>query len=519
MTDGVWERVRAVRQVDDGRPLYERVATVLSEAIRSGDLPAGRRLPTVRELAELLQVSVTTVMSTYTHLRTDGLVTGEVGRGTFVTKPAGPSPAPATVPAGDGRDRLGVARPALMRPTPLPAIAWRRGALALAESRLRTAFPGAVDLMRGGPDPAMLPTAALKRAWHAAAETLTVADLQYPTDIDPDPALVEQLLPRLRQDGIEAGADDILVFSSTQQVLALVTEILRTEGGREQVYAAVEEPGYQTAMDTFERGGLGLVGMAMDADGARPESLEEAIGVGARVALFTPRAQTPTGASWTAGRRAALAEVLAAHPSVWIVEDDHFAEAASSRPGSLASDPRLRERVIYARSFSKSLAPDLRLSAVVTGEELRTRLVLAKTYADGWTPRTAQRALAALLADPETDQVLGGAKWAYEHRRRTLGRLIHERTEGAISATVGLDGLHLWLPMPSRCGAGEVVAEAAGHGFLLAASDQFYLRPGHDRYVRLNAGVADLAVTSAVAEALARTVRKLPSAPRVVLTP
>ncbi|MFC7548678.1 PLP-dependent aminotransferase family protein [Plantactinospora sp. GCM10030261] len=515
MADGVWERARSIRQIDDGRPLYERLANVLGDGIRGGDLPAGHRMPTVRELAELLQVSVTTVMSTYTHLRTEGLVTGEVGRGTFVTKLAGPAPSLRQV-RDDDRDELRRRRPP--RPAALPALAWRRGALALAESRLRAAFPGAADLMRGGPDPSMLPTSPIRRAWHAAAESLSAADLQYPTHLDPDPVLVEQLLPRLRRDDIEAGPDDILVASSTQQVLALVTELLRAEGGREQVIAAVEEPGYQTAMDTFERGGLALVGMAMDAEGVRPEALEEAIAAGARVALFTPRAQSPTGVSWTVQRRAALAEVLLAHPSVWIVEDDHFAEAASSRPGSLVSDPRLRERVIYVRSFSKSIAPDLRMSAVVAGDELRTRLALAKTYADGWTPRAAQRCLAALLADPETDRVLDGARRAYEHRRGTLADMIRERTDGAISATAGPDGLHLWLPMPSRWGAGEVVAETAGHGFLLATSDPFYLRPGHDRFIRLNAGVADLTVTSAVAEALARTARKVPSG-RVVLTP
>ena len=514
MSNDVWERAREIRKVaEDGRPLYERIANVLSDAIRSGELADGHRLPTVRELAELLQISATTVVSAYNRLRDDGLAVGEVGRGTFVSHPAG---APAVA-----NDRQPLHISANSSSLLIPAsIAWRRRALASAETRLRLAFPEAVDLMRGGPDPALLPTTALRRAWRAAADNLTVAELQYPMRVETDPTLVEQLLPRLEADGVAADPDEILITSSTQQLLALVVELLHTDRtGSDPVIAAVEEPGYQTAMDTFERGGLHLVGMPLDDEGVRPEGLEAALANGARLVLFTPRAQSPTGSSWTTERKDQLAEVLAGHPDVWIVEDDHFAEASTSKPGSLRNDPRLRARVIYVRSFSKCLAPDLRMAAAVADDHVRNRLSLAKSFADGWTPRTAQRALAALLADPETDRALELARSTYAARRSSLGALIQECTGGVIAPTIGADGLHLWFSLPAGGHAGELVAETARAGFLLAGADPFYVGPGHDRSIRLNAGVAPVEVTAGVAQALANTLRHLPSRSEMVLTP
>ncbi|GAA1610783.1 PLP-dependent aminotransferase family protein [Kribbella sancticallisti] len=512
MSNDVWERAREIRKVaEDGRPLYERIANVLSDAIRSGELADGHRLPTVRELAELLEISATTVVSAYNRLRADGLAIGEVGRGTFVSHSAG-APTVAT-----DRQPLHIPSSSLFVPA---STAWRRRALASAETRLRLAFPDAVDLMRGGPDPALLPTTALRRAWRTAADNLTVAELQYPMRVETDPTLVEQLLPRLEADGVAAESGEILITSSTQQLLALVVELLHADRtGTEPVIAAVEEPGYQTAMDTFERGGLHLVGMPLDDEGVRPEGLEAALAKGARLVLFTPRAHSPTGSSWTTERKDELAEVLAAYPDVWIVEDDHFAEASTSKPGSLRNDPRLRARVIYVRSFSKCLAPDLRLAAAVADDEVRSRLSLAKSFADGWTPRTAQRALAALLADPETDRALDLARSTYAARRSSLGALIQERTGGVISPVIGADGLHLWFSLPAGGHAGELVAETARAGFLLAGADPFYVGPGHDRSIRLNAGVAPVEVTVGVAQALADALRHLPSRSEMVLTP
>src|SRR6185369_12234472 len=103
----------------------------------------------------------------------------------------------------------------------------------------------------------------------------------------------------------------------------------------------------------------------VDEQGAVPESLAAALKAGAKAVLFTPRAHNPTGASWSSERLAALADVLAAHRDVIAIEDDQFAGVCYTRPGSLLSDTRLESRVIYVRSFSKSIGPDLRIAVAV----------------------------------------------------------------------------------------------------------------------------------------------------------
>lgn len=109
-------------------------------------------------------------------------------------------------------------------------------------------------------------------------------------------------------------------------------------------------------------------------DGALPDSLECAIRAGANAVLLTPRAHNPTGASWTPERLRALGDVLSQYPHVLAIEDDHFGDIADEQPGSLLADVRVEDRVIYIRSFSKSIAPDLRLSVAAARPRLKTLL-------------------------------------------------------------------------------------------------------------------------------------------------
>src|SRR5260370_33342158 len=132
----------------------------------------------------------------------------------------------------------------------------------------------------------------------------------------------------------------------------------RLGGPREAVFA-VEQPGYYPIFDAWDHAGVRMIGIETDEDGARPESLESAIRAGANAVLLTPRAHNPTGASWTPEPLRALGDVLSRYPHVLAIEDDHFGDIAQEQAGSLLADARGEDRVIYIRSFSKSIAPDL----------------------------------------------------------------------------------------------------------------------------------------------------------------
>ncbi|GII92781.1 aminotransferase-like domain-containing protein [Sinosporangium siamense] len=505
----------------NGRPLYERVAHELSEAIRLGELKPGERLPSVRQLATDAGLSVTTVMSVYNMLAESGLVRGEAGRGTFISERPKSDEAQAHT---DSAPAEPVHRPPTRRPpTRRTSSAWRRMVLAQTEARLIESFPAAVDIMRGSPDPELLPVEAIRDAMKTVSSSLRPRDLEYPSTLSIEPELAEALQPRLMADGLAADSADMLVGNSTQQFLSLLALLLRQRSPEEPVLAGVEEPGYQTAMDTLELAGLTLIPMRLDQSGVTVEGLRAALESGVSAVFLTPRAQSPTGCSWSVERRRALADVLASYPEVWIVEDDHFAEASVSRPGSLYNDARLQDRVIYLRSFSKSIAPDLRLSLAVARPPIRHSLLMAKSFADGWTPRVSQRILAAVLSDARTDELLLRARTEYTRRRTTLHEaiLIASDTHGLDASVdhVGPDGLHLWVTLPRGVDADRMVEAAARHGFLLAGGQPFFVTPGNQRHLRLNAGAVLPADAAKVAAAIRDAAVDVLNQPTALLTP
>jgi DNA-binding transcriptional MocR family regulator len=367
---------------------------------------------------------------------------------------------------------------------------------------LRLSYPTAIDCTTGRTDPALLPLEVLRRAWREAVNETTANDLQYagPQPVSP---LIDALLPRLRADGIPARAEDLIIGSSAQQLMNLAVGVVASLHGSAELTIAVEEPGYQTAFDAFERAGHRLVGVSVDGYGAMPESLNAALGAGASVVLFTPRVQNPTGSSWSPRRRAELADVLTAYPSVVVIEDDQLAEIASGSVASLCVDPRIADRVIYIRSFAKAVAPDLRIAAAIAQTRLRTPLLEAKSFTDGWTSHFTQRTLAKALVDPELDEVFANAAKTYSARRAgVLGELSRRLRPLGGSAT-GPDGVNIWIQLPASIDAAEVIERAAQLGALAAPGEHFFIRPGRSDVVRLSIGSIGVEQAAIVGEIFA----------------
>jgi GntR family transcriptional regulator/MocR family aminotransferase len=429
-------------------------------------------------MAEELGVSTTTITAAFSLLRERGLIRPEVGRGTFVSER--PSAYLRTQRVTPGA----IAVP-LSRREKMP---WRRRVLMGSTARLRTAYPHASDCSTGRPDINLLPFDIIKRAWHATMEASTPVDLQY-AGPDPIEPLTLALSPLLAKDGIEATARNLVIGSSAQQLMSLCLESVGGLSGSEKSVVAIEEPGYPTIMDTYERAGARLIGIAVDEYGAIPDALAAALEGGATLVLLTPRAHNPTGASWSSARLSAIADVLAAHPGSIIIEDDQFADIATTRPGSLLTDERIAERVVYIRSFSKSIGPDLRMAVAVARPRLRDLIVEAKGHADGWSSRLLQRTLTAVLVDPELGPVLARARDAYRNRREVAAEALNTALRGYDGgAWCGPDGVNLWVRLPHGVDSAEVAEHAAAFGVLVAQGEGFFIRPGRNDVVRLNAG-------------------------------
>jgi GntR family transcriptional regulator/MocR family aminotransferase len=464
-----------------GPPRYEQLASVFERAIRSGELSPGDRLPTVRQLSAGMSISATTISSAFELLGNRGFVKAEVGRGTFVVpqwqeayQPQARTSQPTRLPAGSAR--MG------------PRTPWRRNFLMRASSRLRAAYPGAMECSTGRPDPALLPIETIRRAWADCIEAVSPGDLQY-AGTEPIRHLTDVVTPILEADLIPARAQDLIVGDSAQQFFALVYEVVTAQSEAPVPVVAVEEPGYPTLLDTLERAGARLVGMAVDQLGVIPASLDSALRDGAQMVLLTPRGHNPTGASWTRERVAELANVLRAHPHAVVVEDDQVADIATTRPGTLLSFPELESRTLYVRSFSKSIAPDLRMAIAVARPMLREAVAEAKAFADGWSSRLLQRVLARTLESEDVVAALQRARDAYRQRRQSavaaLNRIVAPRGGGSWS---GPDGVNVWLHLPPGVDSKDVLERSAELGVRVADGEPFFLVPGQGDVVRLNAG-------------------------------
>ena len=450
---------KSYRSAESTGPKYRVIAGVIGEGISAGHFPMGTQLPTVRQLSKDLGVSETTVAKAYEFLHELGQIEGKVGSGTYVKRSATSDPSQAKAA---GLVRQPPVETSLSKSSP-----WRRRTLTFNAGHLRTAYPSALDCTSGRPDPALLPLSVLKKAWLAATRKMACEHLQY-SGPHPLPALVERVIPRLEMDGIFARETDIVVGSSAQQMIMLAVQVVCALSGNTKLIIAVEEPGYPTIFDSFERLGHQLVGIEVDANGAIPASLENALALGVQSVLLTPRAHNPTSASWSPERRSALSDVIAAHPEVVAIEDDHFAGITTTRPGSLFSDERIGDRVIYIRSFSKSIGPDFRIAIAAARSRLRALLMEEKSFADGWSSRLTQSAVAAAFADPDLESALKRSAQAYQDRRRAAATALSSRAAGLARVNPGMDGVSVWVALSPEVGSSEVIEHEAALGVLVA---------------------------------------------------
>ncbi|MEO3805450.1 aminotransferase class I/II-fold pyridoxal phosphate-dependent enzyme [Nonomuraea sp. B1E8] len=365
------------------------IAAGVEAAVSEGRLPPGRMLPPVREAAASAGVSPGTAAAAYRLLRERGVVETAGRRGTRVR--------------------------------PRPASTFRE------EIRIEVP-PGVRDLSQGNPDPALLP--ALHEALAAAARAHEERPALYGTGDDEE--LLALAGARLRADGLSPAP--LAITSGTLDAVERVLAVHLRPGDA----VAVEDPGWTSLLDLVTAMGLRIVPMRLDDDGPLPDELGRALRAGARAVVVTARAQNPTGAAVSAARAAGLRELLAAHPDVLLVEDDHGSGFVDLPLHPLAGVTR---RWILVRSTAKSLGPDLRLALVTGDPTTLDRLRGRQRLATGWVSHLLQRAVAHLWRTEAVDTQAVAA--AYARRRDGLVEALAVR---GITAH-GRTGLNVWVPV------------------------------------------------------------------------
>ncbi len=409
-----------------------------------GDLEPGELLPPMRELAKQLGVNPNTVASAYRTLRERGVIETAGRRGSRVR----------FRPASTARDAIRIEVPAGVR-----------------------------DVSLGNPDPALLPS--FVGAFTAAAARNDRRPVMY-GEAALDPELDACVRAAFDEDGIPAGP-----LAVTSGALDAIERVL-TARLRPGDAVAVEDPGWSSPLDLIPALGMRPVPMAVDDEGPRPEAVERALREGARAVLVTNRAQNPTGAALSAARARTLREILAAHPSVLLVEDDH-GHGIVDLPLHLLTEGE--GSWVLIRSFAKAYGPDLRI-AVLTGDALTVDRVLGRQrLGPGWVSRIMQRAVAELLTSGAL--VPAEVAAAYARRRDALVTALERR---GVAAS-GRSGMNVWVPVADETGA---VTRLLQSGWAVAPGARFRIGAGPG--VRITVSPLTLADIEPLAEAVAYAV-------------
>lgn len=364
------------------QPLYEQLYRQLALEISSGRLRGGSRLPSRRALSGHLGVSEQTVNNALDLLTAEGFVFPKARQGLYVA------------------DLL-----------PLGAIA-KNKPLAVSAPRPLPRF----DFSTQGADINLFPGKTWARLIHEVLtrekEVLGKADAQGDLSLR---AAMSSFLYQYR--GVHAAPEDIIIGSGVEQLLGIVGQLFQSP-----LIIACEDPGYPEAGKAFERAGHQVIPLAMDAQGVRAADLEAS---GARLAYLTPAHQYPTGISMPAGRRSELLHWAWAKEGRYLIEDDYDSEFRyRSRPLPALQGMDAREKTIYIGTFSRSLAPGIRIAHLALPGELARRYRQMNLRSGDAVSRFEQRALARLVEEGHYVRHLRKASGVYQKRCETLCGLL-----------------------------------------------------------------------------------------------
>jgi len=408
-----------------GGPVYRAIVEAMAEDMSSGRLPAGTRLPPHRDLAWRLKCTVGTIARAYAEAARRGLVSGQVGRGTYVLDPVSEarnvydSIAARTV-EGEGAIDLAINRPVGDNSAPAVAAALRR----IADQSNLSQLLG-YNLEGGAPRHLQA-----IRAWAA-------------------------------REGVEAPLNRFVLTVGGQQAILAALAALSRPG--DVIFAEeLTYPGLKVAAGMMDRS---IEGIAMDSHGLIPEAVEAALQSGrGRVVYCMPTIQNPTVAIMPLERRRALIEIIRRYDAT-LVEDGIYAFLADAPPPPLVT--LAPDRCVYLGGLSKSVAPALRIGFAVAPEHLVNRINAHVSASTMMVPTLQGEIAAILIEDGAAAAAAQAQKAELRERIRMASDILGPRLVPHCAS------FNLWLPLPPPWRADTFAAEAYRRGIVVAPSGSF----------------------------------------------
>ena len=419
-------------------PLYEQLYRALAADIQSGVLPPGKPLPGRRSMAAQLGVSVNTVDTAYQMLAAEGLAESRPRSGFYVQETG-------------GMLQSGAPRP--VSPAPAPA--------APAAPAYR------YDLSTTGIDTALFPA----RSWgriqrdllYNSPQLLQRGEAQGDAELR---AAIADYLGDFR--GVRCTPEQIVVGAGIEYLLGCLAHLFA--GGT----AAVENPGYSRARAVLQNSGIPCLPADIDKSGLSAASLTR---TGANLCYITPSHHFPTGVTMPAPRRAQLLAWAREQPGRYILEDDYDSEFRFDiRPlPSLQGMAGPDGPVVYLTTFSKSLAPGIRIACMVLPGPLLARYRQDFALYSNTVSRFEQQTLCRFMTGGYFTRHLARMRLTYKKRMEHLTAALTGALGPALTIRGRHSGLHLLLTMPGAGGEAQMTARAAARGVRLHGLSEYYL--------------------------------------------
>jgi 2-aminoadipate transaminase len=473
-------------------PLYVQLRDQLRALVNTGDLRPGDRIPASRELAVQLGVHRTTVANAYAELESEGLISGHVGRGTFI--------------CGETEARK-------IHPAPLPsalngALRWEslfadeRGEETL--NRLMQAAPrGAISFVMARPATEFFPIEDLRNCSNAVWRREGPEILQFGSS-DGYAGLKEAVVSMLRAEGYEAADENLLITGGCQQALDLLCKAFLRPGDT----VLIENPTYPGVLAVFAGSRVQIQGVPVRTDsglGMTPGvdvSAIEAVLMQNRVKMIvlTPDFHNPTGTTLPVSERRRLLEISGRF-QVPIIEDHIYARlrARGERVPSLKQLDR-SNLVIQVDSFSKIAFPGLRVGWIVAPANVIDRLRLVKQSTDLHTGQLGQAILAEYMRRGLLTRHLERTRKAYSARLAALEQALERHMPPGTKWTRPEGGMCLWVELPPGFDASELLIHVRERGVLFSPGRYFYLQNPMPNTLRLGfAGLQERDIARGIA--------------------
>lgn len=342
--------------------------------------------------------------------------------------------------------------------------------------------PEIISFAGGLPAPELFPLADIRAAFDQVLSSGDTSSVQYSTTEGYLP-LREHITEIMERRGIQCPPDRVLTTNGSQQALDLVAKLFINKGD----LVAVENPTYLGALQVFDSYQAAYAAIDSDEFGIMPDALEKVLAERKpKLIYLTPTFKNPTGTTLPLERRQAVCHLLARY-RVPLIEDDPYTEIRFN--GTFVPTLKSMDRsgcVIYLSSFSKTVAPGLRMGWIAAEPEIISTLVKAKQAADLHTSSLVQQALYQYLTNSDVSAHIDNIRTAYGARRNLMIDAIKRHFPPGVHWTEPDGGMFLWITLPGELDTTTILPEAVDLKVAYVPGSPFFANGGGENCMRLN---------------------------------